>query len=92
MKGLSKAAKLANKENTPGFEKGFIQGAKHYKRNLWKDARCTPKQKVPLLLFLSNETMALGNFEGWGYAFSVPEDKLHEHVEVLAWLYITDLL
>lgn len=92
MKGIQKAAKLLNKDNTPGFEKVFIQGAEYYKRHLWKDARCTPKQKVPLLLFLSNETMALGNFEGWGYSFAVPEDALHEKVEVLAWLYITDLL
>lgn len=73
------------------FINGFIKGANNYKEHLWKSADKNPKKNVPLLLFLSNETMTLGNFEGWGYSFGVPVDSLNEKVEVVAWLYIADI-
>ena len=79
-------------ENEASFVNGFIQGVTHHKNRLWKPSSVTPKKGVPLLLFLSNEDVALGRFEGWGYSFAVAEDRLTEQVEVLAWLYITDLM
>lgn len=51
------------------FNNGFVRGANNYKEHLWKSADKNPKKNVPLLLLLSNETMALGNFEGWGLFF-----------------------
>lgn len=73
------------------FVSGFTVGIDHYKERLWKTANKSPKANTPLLLYLSDDTMALGSFEGWGYSFSVPTEKLHKKVEVVAWLYISDL-
>lgn len=74
------------------FTEGFIAGVNYYKEHLWKTAADkSPKKNTPLLLFLSDDTIAYGLFEGWGYSFAVPEKKLHEKVEVVAWLYVSDL-
>lgn len=74
------------------FVKGFEKGAKWYKEHIWHPASETPKQNTPLLIHLSNGALVQGKFEGWGYSFSVPEEKLLDKVEVVRWLYLKDIL
>lgn len=74
------------------FVRGFEKGAKWYRTHLWHNACETPKQNVPLLIYLSNGALVQGKFEGGGYSFSVPEENLLDKIEVTKWMYINDIL
>lgn len=92
MKGIIKAAMASRCNADQSFIEGFSRGADYYKKHLWHTADKTPKKDKPLLLQLSDGMLVFGKFEGWGYSFSVPEEKLLDKVEVVRWLYLKDIL
>ena len=92
MKGLIKSAMTSRADASQDYIEGFIRGAEWHKRNLWHTSDKTPKKNRDLLLQLSNGMLVFGKFEGWGYSFSVPEENLFDEVEVIKWMYLSDIL
>lgn len=83
---------MRHKICSAAFVEGFVKGASYYKKHLWHPSSETPKKDAPLLLQLDNDTIVFGKFEGWGYTYSVSEEKLLDKVEVVRWLYLKDIL